>query len=238
MEQALSEIIPDANILPFAVLFLLMSGKHDEDLIDSPKRKSLPLISDKKAKKKKLQTYIRATTSDEYIEVERIEDEGQKSYKVEARLEPLIMTEPILEQVTMRNASVHLEFNDFTVQGVGTFKVTGKSGTGKETSAPTEINFDTPENVKLTTNYKLNGKIYEKPAKGEGNIEINIIGASLFGMIDVTDNGSELQIQDLTLSYNYKSLQVSYTGLKVEGMKSVEVDKHVNEMVILQSKVI
>ena len=52
----------------------------------------------------KLQTYVRATTSEEYIEVERTEHEGQKSYKVEARLEPLIVVEPIIEQVTMRNA--------------------------------------------------------------------------------------------------------------------------------------
>lgn len=71
--------------------------------------------------------------------------------------------------IKKKNCSVHLELSNFTVQGVSTFKVTGKSS--KDPPAPTEINFDTPENVKLTSNYKLSGKIYEKTAHGSGSLE-------------------------------------------------------------------
>lgn len=59
--------------------------------------------SDTSRKKVKLQTYVRATTSEEYIEVERTEENGQRSYKVEARLEPLVATDTITEQITMRD---------------------------------------------------------------------------------------------------------------------------------------
>lgn len=45
------------------------------------------------------QTYVRATTEAECIEVERMEENGEKSYKVEARLEPFIIMEPVKENI-------------------------------------------------------------------------------------------------------------------------------------------
>lgn len=50
-------------------------------------------------KKLTTQTYVRATTEEEFIEVERTDEDGEKSYKVEAQLEPFVVTETIQEIV-------------------------------------------------------------------------------------------------------------------------------------------
>lgn len=50
-------------------------------------------------KKVKSQTYVRATTLEEFIEVERTDEDGLKSYKVEAKLEPFEVLLPVKEVI-------------------------------------------------------------------------------------------------------------------------------------------
>lgn len=62
-------------------------------------KKSILADQAKDAPRKKLksQTYVRATTLEEFIEVERTDDDGVKSYKVEAKLEPFEILLPVKE---------------------------------------------------------------------------------------------------------------------------------------------
>ncbi|KAK7576110.1 hypothetical protein V9T40_012396 [Parthenolecanium corni] len=224
----------DESFLPIAVLFLLLTGTHEQDVLNELTESQIGSPEQSKdvpRKKVKSQTYVRATTLEEFIEVERTDEDGLKSYKVEAKLEPFEVLLPVKEVIKDKtnDLKLTLELKQLKVDGINKFKIQGSSNKNKNKDGA-DISFDLPSAIKLTSPYTLHGTMATKKVQGNGNIDLSIVGVSVNGLVQIADDGQELRIQNLELSYDFKNIQLKFTGLKIDGLDDKETEELTKEL--------
>lgn len=81
-------------------------------------------------KKTKSQTYVRATTAEEFIEIERTNEDGIKSYTVDAKLEPFEIVSPVKIVIKDKDRDVRYTyiFSDHT-SSLSNFTLSNSNGT-------------------------------------------------------------------------------------------------------------
>jgi len=120
---------------------------------------------------------------------------------------------------------LHVDFNDVLVSKASDFTVDKLTNNLIKLTADFQL---TVPSIHLDGNYKATGTVEGHKVSGDGKFTIDLAHFVQKGHIKFSLANHEVQIADLTLQYEFDSVQFDLEGLTVEGMTPEQVKEFFN----------
>ncbi|KAF6213650.1 hypothetical protein GE061_011371 [Apolygus lucorum] len=138
--------------------------------------------------------------------------------------DPMSLPDVKDEKIQDENVNLIMSQTNTQLSKASTFTVEKVSTDPSTMSATVQLNI--PQFIQ-SGNYEISGTAYNRTVSGQGTISVTLQDFDQTVEATLVNPDTSLQLSNLVLDYDLKSVQVSVTGLTIEGMTEEQVQQFI-----------